>query len=374
MNKREVSGVVFLDLRKAFDTVDHRLIIQKLELYGVEGVALLWFESYLSQRTQCVSIDGLLSSAETVSTGVPQGSVLGPLLFIIYVNDLSHWLHFSKCNMFADDTAIYFSAKTANEVECNLNYDLGLIQRWLNVNRLSLNIDKTVFMLIGSRQKLNHSTNISIFMGGGQIKRVSATKYLGVIIDETLSFSDHVDMICKKCNRSAGALKRVKYLLPQNIQHLVVHSTVMPAIDYCDSIYMHTSQNNLSKLQKRHNYCAKLLTGKQSATASMVQLQWLDLASRRQLHLGTIVYKVMNGGNVPSHMRQSFIEPPGGYSLRRRVSASEVPTNNNLYFQRTFSHAGKCLWNNLPANIKCSSSIFSFKKLYSDLLRRNLFS
>ena len=154
IDQGQLNGVVFLDLAKAFDTVDHSILLKKMEIYGVKGTSLNWFASYLSERSQYCLVNNHLSKKCNLSCGVPQGSTLGPLLFVIYINDLPSSI--SKCSprMFADDTSLSISALSADDIEMSMNSDLENVKVWLETNRLNLNISKTEFMLLGSNARL----------------------------------------------------------------------------------------------------------------------------------------------------------------------------------------------------------------------------
>ena len=181
-----LNGVVFIDLKKAFDTIDHGILLQKLECYGVDTAGIRWFESYLFGRTQKCAVNGKLSNAVPVTCGVPQGSSLGPLLFLVYINDLPNCLITSTPRMFADDTSISYSSDSIEQLQNVMNSELKnlIINDWLITNKLSLNITKTEFMLIGSRQRVNASQdNIDIRIDDRKVKRVHLTKSLGLHID-----------------------------------------------------------------------------------------------------------------------------------------------------------------------------------------------
>ena len=177
MDKGLISGVVFLDLKKAFDTVDHDIFIKKLEFYGIKNTALRWFISYLSQRKQVCKIGSSISEIKTISTGVPQGSNLGPLLFLFYINDLQNCLKSSIPALFADDTNLSVRGATAGEIGEKLEFDLNNVHNWLLTNKLTLNVKKTEYMLIGSRQKLSQvKIDPDLHIGSEGIGRVSSTK------------------------------------------------------------------------------------------------------------------------------------------------------------------------------------------------------
>ena len=208
-----LNGVVFIDLTKAFDTSDHEIILRKMSYLGVDQAAIKWFSSYLSGRTQRCSVNGKLSTARTLSCGVPQGSILGPLLFLIYINDLPNSLHLQNAvpRMFADDTNLTLSARTLTELELALAPELNNLSCWLKANKLSLNVAKTELMVIGSRQRLSvQCEDVEIKIDDQIIKRVDHTKSLGLTIDAHLSWSKHVEEICKKVSSAIGALKRVQ--------------------------------------------------------------------------------------------------------------------------------------------------------------------
>ena len=193
-----LNGVVFIDLTKAFDTIDHEIILRKMSYLGVDQAAIKWFSSYLSGRTQRCNVSGKLSSARTLSCGVPQGSILGPLLFLIYINDLPNSLRGAVPRMFADDTNLTLSAKTLTELKLALTPELNNLSCWLKANKLSLNVAKTELMIIGSRQRLSaQCDDVEIRIDDQIIKRVDHTKSLGLTIDAQLSWGKHVEEICK---------------------------------------------------------------------------------------------------------------------------------------------------------------------------------
>ncbi|CAB4032478.1 Hypothetical predicted protein [Paramuricea clavata] len=202
---------VFLDLKKAFDTVNHDILLAKLELYGIKNTPLMLLKSYLSDRSQKCQVNGELSTLKYLKYGVPQGSILGPLLFLIYINDLPNCLQHSTARMFADDTNITVSGKSIKEAEVAVNVDLNNIREWLLSNRLSLNLVKTEYLLIGSRHNINTlEEQPRVFIGDEPIKGVQVTKTLGVKIDQFLTWDSHIDQISKKISSGISAMKKIK--------------------------------------------------------------------------------------------------------------------------------------------------------------------
>ena len=193
IDQGNVNAVVFLDLKKAFDTVDHDILLSKLMKYGVHGTPYDWFRSYLDFRKQRCFINGSLSGDHFLTCGIPQSTILGPLLFIIYINDLPNCLSNAEPRMYAVDTHISFASNNIETINIVLNVDLPRVEKWLTGNKLTLNASKTEFMLIGSRQRLSTFHNPpSLMIDGAPITHVTLTKSLGVHIDQTLSWNVHI--------------------------------------------------------------------------------------------------------------------------------------------------------------------------------------
>ena len=215
MDRGQFNIAVFLDLQKAFDTINHNILIKKLDLYGLQKPALNLLGSYLENRFQMCTVNGVLFKKNLVTCGIPQGSILGPLLFLIYINDLPSSLEHSSSRMFADDTTLTVSGKSLHDVEVAINHDLSNVNQWLCANKLSLNLVKTEYILIGSRHNINNIlATPKVFVG--DIKRVRETKALGVYIHEFLSWEKHIDKIAKKVSSGIGAIRKLKSCVDRN--------------------------------------------------------------------------------------------------------------------------------------------------------------
>ena len=206
---------VFIDLQKAFDTVDHEILLTKLNHYGIRGAANDWFRSYLSNRKQFVRIEEADSITASVNIGVPQGSVLGPLLFLLYINDLHLCIKHSKTRYFADDTCLLLVGKSLKQLKKHMNCDLKHLYSWLVANKISLNKDKTETILFRHpNKKINY--DLKLKLNGKKLQLTNSVKYLGVHLDSHLNWSKHIEVLAPKLNRAAGMLAKIRHYVSVN--------------------------------------------------------------------------------------------------------------------------------------------------------------
>ena len=255
----EFTLAILCDLSKAFDVINHDILLRKLKCYGIRGVVNSWFESYLSSRMQFVEMDNCKSSCIPIKCGVPQGSILGPLLYLIYVNDIAN-----SCNgnilSFADDTTLYMSNSHLQTLYAQVNKEINNLFTWFCANKLSLNANKTKYILIRPKQKRCDLSTLNIYINNMELNRIGhdceekAAKFLGIFIDEYLTWQHHVSHVNSKVARSLFAIKQVKHFLPINSMKTLYHSLIHSHFSYGLLVWGNASKSIIHSskiLQKR---------------------------------------------------------------------------------------------------------------------------
>ena len=246
MENKKCTGLLLLDLTKAFDTVQHKILLAKLNHYGIRGVVNNFLESYLTNRSQAVINHDNHSSKSNIDLGVPQGSSLGPLLFLLYINDLPNCIS-STPRLFTDDTCILVKENTSNELKYSLSYELAKINDWIVANKLALNAAKSSAIII--KLKL-HSPPVEMYLScaAGWFKVVSSAKYLDVFIDDKLNFQEHIKHLEKKVSRSVGIISKLKNYLPTQALFKLYYTLVHSHLLYGLIVWGNTYPTYLSKL------------------------------------------------------------------------------------------------------------------------------
>ena len=371
MDKGKVTALIMLDLSSAFDTVDHSILIQRLEKwFGITGSALEWFKSYLSSRIQSVCVRGSMSRSHKLACGVPQGSVLGPLLFTLYTTPLGSLLHHHDFNyhLYADDTQLLISFDQSSLSTCcdHLSAVFGKVQSWMTSSKLLLNPSKTEFLLLGTPQQLRKFDSLtSLNLSGIIVPRSNSVRNLGVVFDPNLSFDEHIRSICRVSQYHIRDIRRIRHLVPPSVLICLANALVSSRLDYCNSILVGISKSNISKLQRIQNSLARAITKTpkfEHITPVLKSLHWLPIEQRISFKVGLLVYKALH------HDQPFYLRSKLAYQTHRYVTRSSdtlilfVPETKTVLGRRAFSVAGPRFWNSLPPNVRKLDSVLSFRK------------
>ena len=255
-------------LQKAVDTVNHNILLKKLQHYGIKGIANDWFKSYLTDRVQFCSINGFNSEKKYMTYGVPQGSVLGPLLFLIYINDLNRAIKYSIVNHFADDTNLFNSHSSLKSLQNRVNYDLKQLSKWLRANKISLNASKTEVLIFTHKNKQMAYRSkegklvpweLKIKIDGKKIFPSPFVKYLGVIIDSKLNWKFHLEQLTVKLSRAIGMLAKIRHYVDKNTIIMIYHGIFSSIMQYALQIWSQDS-SIVSKIEKLQSKAIRIIT------------------------------------------------------------------------------------------------------------------
>ena len=351
LNLKKHSICVFIDFQKAFDTINHSVLLRKLEFYGVSGVVLDLFKSYLTNRKQVVKIGKSYSGSAVLRVGVPQGSILGPLLFIIYVNDIFYVPIFGRPILFADDTTLVFSDKSYSSLVSNCNSDLERFRMWCLSNRLSINIEKTHFILFTNRP-LSCDLSISLHLNNQPIQSKTSCLFLGVFLDANLKFNLHIQHITEKISKSIGIMFKLSKIVPAKVMKTLYYSLVHSYLVYCNCVWGGTFSSHLSGLVVLHKRVIRLVSNSSFRAHTNNLFLSLGILKLQELHESRLtVYVYKNLGKFTT------------FDTNTRGSSNLRPEFQRLRLcQHSVNFSGPNCWNSLPADVKSIGSILRFKK------------
>ena len=338
---------IFIDLQKAFDTVDHNILLNKLDHYGIRGLANNWFKSYLTNRKQFVSINGFNSNKQLMKYGVPQGSVLGPLLFLIYINDLHNSIKFSTVHHFADDTNLLVVGKDIIKIQKQINLDLKSLCTWLRANKISLNASKTELIIFRDpRKKLTHELNIKV--NGKKLIPCKFVKYLGIFIDCHLNWNAHQTEISSKLSRANGMLSKIRHFVNSDSLKMIYYGIFSSIFTYGSQIW---GQNNnvVKSLQTIQNKALRIISFKHprtSATPLFKKIGILKLADNVSLQNFLFAHGSLNN-QLPLTLSGQLCLVDTNHNLRSKslLQLKRHCSKTIIYGSRSIKSKSVDIWN-----------------------------
>ena len=367
LDNNEFGIGIFIDIKKAFDTVNHNLLFSKLEHYGFRGHSLQLLKSYVSDRRQYTKINNSTSRVNSLNYGVPQGSVLGPLLFLLYVNDIQHCIDKKKIKLFADDTGVFQFDKDLRVVVNEASQNLAKIYDWFLCNRLALSLEKSHFLIFHSkRKKINYEIN-SLHFGNKSIPRSHFTNYIGMTIDENLSWELHIDRILKSLYKYYRLFYQLRNFVNKQLIRTIYYSCVYSRIQYGIEVYGTCRKGLIDKLQVTQNKLLRILGCKDRQYNSQIlhkEFELHNVSEIRDMLILKFVYNCVNGQPVEA-FKDYFKTPNHMYNTRQADRL--VAENINTEYGRSLTHyTGASLWSRLPLDVKNKPSINSFKRSLKD--------
>ena len=344
---------VFLDFSKAFDTVNHDILLQKLYHYGIRGMALKWFQSYLSDRYQYVTYNGTESAKQNIKCGVPQGSILEPLLFLIYINDLANVCEYMMPLLFTDDTNLFRGGKNIDDIHNEISHDLDSISEWLKSNKLSLNIKKTHFIVFTRNGTTKPHVNLCI--DGHNIGEVTSTKFLGVIIDNRLNWKEHIIYISGKISKGIGIILKARKHLDKDALKTLYYSFVYPYLCYCNHVWGNTYKTYLNKLVILQKKIIRIIAGVKPRTHTEPLFKALNILNVFDINkylIGRFMFHIYNG-NALKAFKIMFTQNKSIHNHDTRQSAHyHLPlVHKDVTKRSSIRYRGVVIWNEI---MKCS--------------------
>ena len=362
LERRESVACVFLDMAKAFDSLPHSLVLGSLANVGVCGSLYHWFESYLTDRRQQVALNGVLSEEILVTSGVPQGSILGPLLFLLSVNsafDVSISRK-SVLEMYADDILLYMIITCLEDVIC-FQSDINLLVDWIDSKDLRLNMKKTKFMLV-SRKRVQQDINLTI--NGSPIQQVSSFTYLGVTLSQDLSWGLHIDKVCMKAKRLLGYLYRGFRLADSGCLSYLYKALVLPVLSYCSAVWNPHQCGRAAQLERVQGFAARLATRRWTEHCAVLcqVLGWCPLETRRKLQCILLCRRIITGKSIiPCSVFSRSVCARASRHVMNSVQL-KTPFVRANYIKGSFLVDTTKLWNSVKGDLVDLESDLSFKR------------
>ena len=366
IDQGDVIGSLFIDFRKAFDLVNHEILLQKLSKYKICNTSLSWFKSYLESRQQTIQNDQGMSSYANIMSGVPQGSILGPTLFLLFINDMPLLLKYCYADLFADDATFHKNSPDVDVIEDEILTDFLTIVHWSKQNKLPINFNKSTYMLLGAKKRIPDDFELHLIIDNNKIEKVSKQKLLGIFIDDNLTWTPHIDYLCSLLSSKISLLKQLSAYVPQKVQKLFYKTYILPLIDYGCNAWGATTTANIERISKLQKRAARIILQADYMTSSTYmfeELGWQTIPKRLMYNKAVLTFKALNN-LTPSYISNLLKPMSESHQLSLRSSNNgllSIPRSRSALFDRSFSYSVSKLWNSFPQALRTTSSLQAFK-------------
>ena len=357
-NKGHCTIATFVDLKKAFDTINHNILLQKLGKAGINGLNHSLLQSYLTGRSQCTIANSTVSPQHYITCGVPQGSILGPLLFLIYINDLANNLQNCFTRLYADDTVIYTYGPTKSEASAKLQNSVDSLSQWCEKNQLTININKTKVMFFGTRKMCKQISDVSVKLNNRPLEYVKTFKYLGVNLDMELKFNVHAKAVYKLASHKTNILRLIRPYITEFTATQIYKMKILPYIDYGDIFYMSSNAESLENLNKLQYRALRICQRAHHRTARVDLLtrgKLPLLCYRRTCHLRNYMYK--------RSIKKKYLVKPNINTRFNQAPVFDLPKSDIKMLDRSIIVKGGKDWNGLSAEIRNTATRDKFKSI-----------